>query len=76
MYLLVVATIPAGIIGILFDDVIEEISQSGGFLGIAFLITAVVLWLSERIGKKIKDKENWSIATVWGIGYKFEVKSR
>ena len=25
--------------------------------------------------EKIKDHPNWSISTVWGIGYKFEVKS-
>lgn len=30
----------------------------------------------KRLREKIKDKENWSIATVWGIGYKFGVKSR
>ena len=28
----------------------------------------------KRLREKIKDRENWSIATVWGIGYKFEVK--
>jgi DNA-binding response OmpR family regulator len=28
----------------------------------------------KRIREKIKDHEKWSIATVWGIGYKFEVK--
>ncbi|MCM1498202.1 MAG: response regulator transcription factor [Clostridium sp.] len=28
----------------------------------------------KRVREKIKDKNNWSIATVWGIGYKFEVK--
>ena len=28
----------------------------------------------KRVREKIKDKSNWSIATVWGIGYKFEVK--
>lgn len=27
----------------------------------------------KRIRQKIKDGSNWSIATVWGIGYKFEV---
>ena len=26
--------------------------------------------------EKIKDNPSWSIATVWGIGYKFEVKNR
>lgn len=29
----------------------------------------------KRLREKIKDHENWSISTVWGIGYKFEVKS-
>ena len=28
----------------------------------------------KRLREKIKDHETWSIATVWGIGYKFEVK--
>lgn len=28
----------------------------------------------KRIREKIKDKPTWRIATVWGIGYKFEVK--
>jgi DNA-binding response OmpR family regulator len=28
----------------------------------------------KRVREKIKDGKNWSIATVWGIGYKFEVK--
>jgi len=29
----------------------------------------------KRLREKIKDNANWSLATVWGIGYKFEVKS-
>ncbi len=28
----------------------------------------------KRLREKIKDHEAWSLATVWGIGYKFEVK--
>ena len=28
----------------------------------------------KRLREKIKDHESWRIATVWGIGYKFEVK--
>lgn len=30
----------------------------------------------KRLREKIKDNEYWSLATVWGIGYKFEVKNR
>ena len=29
----------------------------------------------KRLREKIKDNPHWSIATVWGIGYKFEVKN-
>lgn len=29
----------------------------------------------KRLREKIKDHSNWSISTVWGIGYKFEVKN-
>ena len=29
----------------------------------------------KRLREKIKDHPNWTISTVWGIGYKFEVKN-
>ena len=29
----------------------------------------------KRLREKIKDHKYWSISTVWGIGYKFEVKA-
>ena len=28
----------------------------------------------KRLREKIKDHSSWAITTVWGIGYKFEVK--
>ena len=28
----------------------------------------------KRLREKIKDHQNWALTTVWGIGYKFEVK--
>ena len=28
----------------------------------------------KRLREKIKDHASWAITTVWGIGYKFEVK--
>ena len=30
----------------------------------------------KRLREKIKDNDNWSLTTVWGVGYKFDVKSR
>lgn len=29
----------------------------------------------KRLREKIKDNDNWKIATIWGIGYKFEVRN-
>ncbi len=29
----------------------------------------------KRLREKIKDHESWRIATIWGIGYKFEVRN-
>lgn len=28
----------------------------------------------KRLREKINDHANWKIATIWGIGYKFEVR--
>ena len=30
----------------------------------------------KRLREKIKDHPSWSLSTVWGIGYKFEVKNK
>ncbi|MDO4615456.1 MAG: response regulator transcription factor [Lachnospiraceae bacterium] len=30
----------------------------------------------KRLREKIKNEHNWSIGTVWGIGYRFEVKNQ
>ncbi len=29
----------------------------------------------KRLREKIKDHDNWKLATIWGIGYKFEVRN-
>jgi undecaprenyl-diphosphatase len=46
--LLVIGTIPAVVIGLLFEDFFEEISQTGVTVGYEFLITGVVLWMADR----------------------------
>ena len=46
--MLIVATVPAVVVTLLFEDLITE-SFEGTFLGIGFLLTALVLTLSEFI---------------------------
>lgn len=54
-YLILIATIPVGITGILLTDVIEEIFTLQ-LVGAALLINAVVLVLAERTGTKNTNK--------------------
>ena len=66
--LLIVATIPAVLVGLFLDDYIERISQSGGFLGIAFLVTAALLYFSQKAKKRAKKIETMSYTDAAIIG--------
>lgn len=66
--LLIVATIPAVLVGLFLDDYIERISQSGGFLGIAFLVTAALLYFSQKVKKRAKTIETMSYTDAAIIG--------
>ena len=55
---IIVATVPAVLVGIFLDDYVEEFSQSGGFLAPCFFITAILLWVSETVGKRTKDRDD------------------
>ncbi len=68
-WLLIVATIPAGLAGILFDDLVESAFSSPLFVGIALLITALLLVLGEKISQKIGDLQDINLpdAIVMGL---------
>ena len=57
---LVVATIPAGVAGLLLDDVIEEHLMGGKYVGIVlavfFTFTAAVLFATEMFAKRKKEQ--------------------
>lgn len=55
--MLIIATIPAGLVGLLLKDIIEEVFKSNIYLGIDFLITAVVLFIISRLKYERKIKE-------------------
>lgn len=55
LWYLVIATIPAVIFALCFKDFIDE-TFGGAYLGYAFLLTAIILWLSEVIAKKADKK--------------------
>ena len=49
-FLIIAATIPTGIIGILLRDVFEMMYGSLVFIGAGFLITGTILFVAERVG--------------------------
>ncbi len=55
--LIVVSTIPTGIIGLLFKDKIENVLSTPKIVGLAFLITALALFLIRNIKGTKEDKD-------------------
>ncbi|HXV86999.1 MAG TPA: undecaprenyl-diphosphate phosphatase [Gemmatimonadales bacterium] len=48
--LLVIATVPAAAVGVLFRDLFERAFDSLRIVGVDFLVTGVVLWSTRRLG--------------------------
>jgi undecaprenyl-diphosphatase len=72
---LIIATIPAVLAALVFGDQIEYIFNSGKFLGVCFLMTAVLLCVAEFLSKRIskangykkREEMNWLDALIIGI---------
>lgn len=70
--LLVVATIPAGLLGVFGGDAIEALFDAPVTAGVALLVTGVVLWSSRAALKGAKDdRPGWGGALLIGIAQMF-----
>ena len=58
MGMLILASIPAAVVGYLWNDYFESIFRSGSLLGVCFLITAIILVVSELIAAKINTQKH------------------
>lgn len=66
--LIIVGTIPAGIIGLLFKDTIEELLNTVKVVGIALLVTSLFLYLIRNIkGTKNDDDITYFDAIIIGL---------
>ena len=66
--LIIVGTIPAGIIGLLFKDTIEELLSGVKIVGIALLVTSLFLFIIRNIkGSKDKDDITFVDAIIIGL---------
>jgi undecaprenyl-diphosphatase len=67
-YLLIVGTIPAVVIGLLFKDFFDEISKTGVTIGWEFLITGIFLWFADSIKSGYKKMDQISYKDAFIIG--------
>jgi undecaprenyl-diphosphatase len=68
-WLLILATIPAGLFGLLIKKAVDQAFQSVAITAIFLLVTAGLLLIGERFGKKTRpaDSLNWVDALWMGI---------
>jgi undecaprenyl-diphosphatase len=67
-WLLVAATIPAVIAGVLLNDAIENAVRAPTIVAVTLTIGAVFLWLADRTGRKTADVDGVTFPVAVGIG--------
>lgn len=67
VYLLVLSTLVTTVIAFVFKDAFDSAFE-GRFLGIGFLLTAVILFLNEKLARGKKDIGSMSYAQSLGVG--------
>jgi undecaprenyl-diphosphatase len=66
---IIIATIPAGVIGLVFQDFFETLFNSPRIVACFLLVTALILTVSERLGgqRKSADEMPWYDALMVGL---------
>lgn len=67
-WLLIVATIPAGLAGLFFADVVEEAFSSPLIAGVGLLVTAVLMILAEKVSQNTGDTHDVTFLTALVMG--------
>jgi undecaprenyl-diphosphatase len=67
-WLLVVATIPAVIAGVLLNDVIESNVRSPGVVAVMLVVGGAILWLADRASRHERGVDEVSFPLAFGIG--------
>lgn len=72
--LLVVATIPAAFVGLLFEDALEALFESPAATGLALLVTGLVLWTSRwALPRAQGTVPGWGAAALIGLAQAFAI---
>lgn len=65
--LLLAATVPAGVVGLAFQDAVERAFDSLAFVGVAFVVTGLALWSTRRVRAAERGEPSWSEALAIGV---------
>lgn len=65
----IIGTIPVCVAGWLISDIAENVLRSPMVIALATIVFAIVLWVSEKWGMKVRgsDVMNWKDAAVFGV---------
>lgn len=66
--LLILASVPAGLVGILLNDPVNRLFEDGMYVCFGFLITAVVLAVTEHLGRRHASRRSLTAKTALIMG--------
>ncbi len=65
---IIAASVPTAIIGFAFNDLFESLYSNILFIGIGFLITGTMLFLSEKFGSNSRDLDKMNFRNAFFVG--------
>jgi undecaprenyl-diphosphatase len=68
-WLLVAATIPAALVGYLFNDAIETTVRDPWIVVVMLVVGAAILWTADHFGKQTRDVDDVTFPVATGIGF-------
>jgi undecaprenyl-diphosphatase len=72
--LLVVATLPAAVVGLMFEDAVEALFENPVAPGVALLVTGLILWTSRSaMPRATGSVPTWTAALLIGVAQAFAI---
>ena len=66
---IIIATVPAGVIGLLLKDLVEQSFNSPMFTALGLLVTSALLAIAERVGKRSREMQAMNSKDAVFIGF-------
>jgi len=67
-WLLAATTVPAALVGLLFNDVIEDQVRQVGLVAAMLVVGGVILWIADRLGRRDRPIEGVTFPVAIAIG--------